>query len=207
GAIAVSLAVVSAVWALYLPGGQIPYGVPGDLFAVRTQLTVHPSDVIGALAMTGGLGAVNGPLWSLYAEFQLYLVAMCIACWLRGGRLAAVGSTILALAALMHLKDIPAWGAVWALGSVTALLNWRAPAGNRHLPRLLIASGNCSYSLYILHFPLLLMILSLTQNWVGRNLQRQWIVAGASIILVMGAAAAFAKVAENQRYFKSLLKS
>lgn len=206
GAIAVSLVVMGLIRGFHLPGSPaVPYGVPGDLYASRTVLSMHPPEILASLTMVGGLGAVNGPLWSLYAEFQIYLLAMCAACWWRGSRLAAVLSTFLALTAILYLKDYPTWTAIWGLGAATALAGWHVRDGGMRWPRFLIAAGGCSYSLYILHFPLLLLILSATQNWVGRDMGRQWIVAGAAVAGIIAASVAFARVAENQRFFKAWL--
>lgn len=190
GAIAVCVAVWGLVHGLGLPGERV---------------ALHPGEIARALTMQDGMLDINGPLWSLFVEFRLYIVALAVAAWWRGTRLIQVISTILALWAVLALKPQGWYCLLWGLGSLTAALKLRVPHERVRWPRLLIASGNVSYSLYILHFPLLLLAVALTQNWVGDSLPRQVGVAVGAAVAILAITIPFAKVFENQRFFRALL--
>jgi peptidoglycan/LPS O-acetylase OafA/YrhL len=76
--------------------------------------------------------------------------------------------------------------------------NWR-------YPKPLIATGNFSYSLYIIHFPLLLLLLSLSQNFIGHSAARTALVAVIGALTILGVAIPFAALLERPAYFKSLI--
>jgi len=256
GAIVVCVGVWLLVHFLHLPGGAVPFGLPGDLYRVREKFTLSTGDLIYALTMRGGLLEADGPLWSLYVEFQVYVVAMAVAALWRGGWLARIVSCLLALICLRLLMGQLFFVLVWAFGAVTAL--WIAPrrillAGTvlaiaailvslftapslfstgmdrldgqvlqliccvpyaallfymrpaRPYPRWLIATGNFSYSLYVAHFPLLMLALSLSQGWIGYDIGRTWLVAGIAGASVIAFIIPFAAVTEQQGKFKRLL--
>jgi peptidoglycan/LPS O-acetylase OafA/YrhL len=69
-------------------------------------------------------------------------------------------------------------------------------------PTWLVRSANHSYSLYVIHWPLLLLALSLTQDWMGSSPWRT-LAAGAGAALAISLfSARFAAVLEQHAYFK-----
>jgi peptidoglycan/LPS O-acetylase OafA/YrhL len=268
GTILVVLAVWMAIHVFDLPGGRRPYGLPGDLYAVREAYIVGYKDVILALLMQNGLLEADGPLWSLYMEFHLYLIAMFVAMMV-GGRRRALWSVVAALLLVRWVRIEPSFAfftAVWALGAsvmltksqlirpvgarftksiiytvVATLLGmaWLAPRSlsidypNQWVayavqigfclvyadlmflrenwlarpPNALVKTGGMSYSLYVLHAPLLLFILSITQTWVGMSFAHAVTVAVVAVVPVIAAAAWFARFFEDQRRFKPYIKA
>jgi peptidoglycan/LPS O-acetylase OafA/YrhL len=257
GAVAVCLAVWCVIHFFDLPGA-VTYAVPGDLYRVRDDFGIRPGDIFGALTMTGGLLNANGPLWSLFIEFQIYIVAMGIAVFWREGIWIKAAAIIPAMAAVWLLRHQVFFVAVWALGAATTV-TWRhaprratlaalvalvplafvlfvKPAlfhdmGSKsglllqllcclpycailfflppklRYPKALIATGNFSYSLYVVHFPLLMLALSLTQGWIGRSYGRTWLSGVVAALCVAGFSVLFAKVTEQQAKFKKLAQA
>lgn len=72
-------------------------------------------------------------------------------------------------------------------------------------PPALIATGNFSYSLYIIHFPMLLLALSLCQDWAGHSLARTAAVFACAIIAIVSTAIPFARFFEQQDKVKRFL--
>jgi len=72
--------------------------------------------------------------------------------------------------------------------------NWR-------VPNSLVATGNFSYSLYVIHYPLLLLGLSFAQDWMGDSPGRSAVVAVLSIPAVLLIAMPFARYFEVQKRF------
>lgn len=267
GAILIVLAVWCVIHALNLPGSQ-SYGLPGDVFAVRTAYTFTAWDIPRTLLMQNGMLQADGPLWSLYIEFHLYVIAMIIVMALGGGKRHIWGGVALLLFGFWAWLDLSFvfFAAVWALGAAVMLakrrlvmsgsvnrtkvlsyplaacligaaivaprlLNvenpnpWIAYGGQlacclvyadlmflsdrfaARPHRMLVQTGHFSYSLYVIHFPLLLLVLSFTQNWSGDSIARSLIVALPAAIAVMFAASWFAKFFEDQRRFKPYIKS
>lgn len=256
GTIMICLAVWLIVRGLELPGVAKPYGLAGDLYRVRETFAFSMGEVVRVLTMRGGLLEIDGPLWSLYIEFQVYIVAMAVAAFWRGGMVARVVCGILALYCAWLLRGQVFFVLVWMLGAMTAF--WTPPrrvllpatgaallaavaalvlssalysAGMDRLdgyvlqlvccvpyatllffthttvryPRWLIATGNFSYSLYVAHFPLLLLGLSLGQDWIGQDMARTWMVASATAVLTLAFVIPFAAFTEQQGRFKALL--
>ena len=73
-------------------------------------------------------------------------------------------------------------------------------------PLLLKKTGDFSYSLYVIHFPLLLLILSATQDFMGSSIWRSCAVAATATVAAITISSAFAAFFENQRRFKSLVR-
>jgi peptidoglycan/LPS O-acetylase OafA/YrhL len=267
GAILIALAVWYVVHGLNLPGSR-PYGLPGDLFLVRAAYTVTVWDIPRALLMQNGLLQADGPLWSLYVEFHLYLIAMFIAvalCARRGWIWRGVALLLIGFWAWLDLSFL-FYASIWALGAAAMLCRPRlimsgsvnrlklisfplaaclvgvAVAAPQLLdianpnpwiaygvqwlcclvyadfmflrdgfaakpPRWVVRTGHFSYSLYVIHFPLLLLVLSLTEDWVGKSLARALVVALPAAVAVTMAAAWFAKFFEDQRRFKPSIRT
>jgi peptidoglycan/LPS O-acetylase OafA/YrhL len=68
--------------------------------------------------------------------------------------------------------------------------------------KMLVTAGSFSYSLYIVHFPILLFIYSLSQNWMMDSLWKSSFIAIVSIVAVIFIAVFFAKYFEGQARFK-----
>jgi peptidoglycan/LPS O-acetylase OafA/YrhL len=266
GAIFVILAIWIVINILDLPGRQ-RYGLPGDLYTVRASFVVSFKDVIRTLVMQNGLLDADGPLWSLYMEFHIYLIAMFTAMTIGTGRRFPWGGMAILLV-VVWVSAAPSFAffaSVWALGAAAALAK-RGLAGSRAAlisklliypiiatllviaviaprwlavenrnywvaygvqiacclvyvelifltdgiaarpPDILVKTGHFSYSLYVLHFPFLLLILSLTQTWMGASIARSLVVTIAAAVSVTAVAAWFAKFFEDQRRFQPLVK-
>lgn len=78
-AIVLSCGLFLLMSALQLPGIGRPLAAPGDLYTARDTLSVTTADVWNALMMSNGLLVMNGPLWSLYVEVKLYVIAGLLA--------------------------------------------------------------------------------------------------------------------------------
>lgn len=266
GAIIVVLVCWTIIYWFDLPG-KTHYGLPTDKIVVRDSFVVDKKDIIRALIMMGGLGIANGPLWSLYIEFHIYIIAMFIA-------LSSVAKNIplrvlwalLGTALFGHWVKLDSQFAfftvVWLAGSLTAIIlnigkhkqtvtkfgtillvcftvllvssgmyeprllsvNYKITWINYSVqfafcycylymmfisksfdgtkPGILVFTGSFSYSLYIIHFPVLLLIYSFTQNWMGYSFYRSVIVSGVAMIIAISMAVPFARFFENQRIFK-----
>lgn len=233
-----------------LPGGHSPYGLSGDLYNTRVAYEVKMTDFLGLLLMEDGFLQANGPLWSLYIEWRIYIAAGCFALLVTVKRVShkiLVG--ILLMYVLLGLRKIDPnalfYAGIWAMGACAALVEinasdrlykvsrycWMFPvvvlvcfiASD---PYILLNSwrlssnwerffqfasgvlwgallfrkswlsdaldkatlrwvGNFSYTLYIVHFPLMLMVLSLTQEFVGYSFAISFIVAVSSVLFVV----------------------
>jgi peptidoglycan/LPS O-acetylase OafA/YrhL len=256
GAIGICVIGWLLVHSLNLPGG-LAYGLPGDLYRVRESFALHPGEIIAALTMQGGLLISDGPLWTLFIEFQIYMLAMFCATWWRPDLLSKVWTGIIALMAIMLLRYQVAFVVIWAMGAASeilvlkrrivlpvaavavalaAALVLRTPAflgpmmdtppglaiqillcvpysallfstmaERFRYPTALVATGGFSYSLYVIHFPLLLLGLSISQNWIGHSLVRTFAVAAACVLVVLPFTIFFAKVFEQQSLIKTKL--
>lgn len=260
-----TIGLVLVAWALIhgfrLPGSD-RYGVAGDVYAVREAFTVRAMDAPNALLMRNGMLDADGPLWTLYIEFHLYLIAMFAAMGGSGKRLVW---PIVAVALLAYWTAQDAsfafFAAVWALGAAVALARphigtWSrlvaigaavalgvalvlAPAvfvaepASRWVgyavqlgaclvyvqliflesrlgadpPVWLVRTGDFSYSLYVIHFPVLLLILSLTQAWMGSSMPRALGVAGGAVLVAAGTAYLFARFFEDQPRFRPTIRA
>ena len=266
-----ALAVMAVVW-LVIHLGRLPgsasYGLPGDLFVMRPNYAIQPSRVVTALLMLGGLTGPNPPLWSLYFEFQLYVLALLAALALtrRGVRIAcAFGALLGAIALSEHNRSFVFFALVWLAGAAGALWTSRAgaesvrgrlqpvvfglaaglaigalrhpwalatvtpgmaselaqyalcalyahamffsPVLDKALPPALARTGRFSYSLYVVHYPLLFLLLSFTQNWTQYSYWRAAAVSALALAAIVPFAQAFASVFERPKEFRGLLLS
>jgi peptidoglycan/LPS O-acetylase OafA/YrhL len=267
GAILVVLVVWAAIHAFDLPG-RSRYGLPGDAYVARDAYTVGGGDVFRALLMENGMLEANGPLWSLYMEFHLYVIAMFIVMAQGGGKRLLWGGLGLLLLIFWIRADasFAFFSSVWGVGAATMVAKRRlVESGAVNLvklltyplaaalvvtvlvapgalavenpnawiaysvqlvccllyadlmflkdrlaanpPNILVQTGHFSYSLYVMHFPLLMFILSMTQNWVGKSIARSLMVATVAIVIVLMVAKWFARFFEDQRRFKPHIKT
>lgn len=264
-----ALAVMACVW-LVIHLGQLPgsvaYGLPGDLFVMRPRYEIQPSRIITSLLMLGGLTGPDPPLWSLYFEFQLYMLALLVALAATRPALrapAAIGAGLGAIALSKHNPTFVLFALVWCTGAAAAL--WAARAGaeaarrrlrpfvlalaaglgivalfrpwslasvgpgfasdlvqvalcglyayamffskvlDETLPPALAGTGRYSYSLYVAHFPLLFLLLSLTQDWMQYSYGRTAAVSAFAIVTIVPLARGFAGALEQPKRFRPLV--
>jgi peptidoglycan/LPS O-acetylase OafA/YrhL len=240
-AIAISVAIYIAMSVFTLPGRGSPLSLPGDLYAARDIVHLGLSEVMTALLMLRGLLEINGPLWSLYIEAKLYVLAACAlalltghrrtfllvmvmlivvwygirhnpgfgiysAIWIAGGlgyylwndqgrevsrsRPLLCGGSILVIVGIevwsSHAKALPIWLPMWqALSSLLiAGLLFRSGVLWPRAQRL----ADCSYSLYVTHFPILLLMQSLLVLSGSDSWGHALLVASVSIVLAGGVA-------------------
>jgi peptidoglycan/LPS O-acetylase OafA/YrhL len=261
------------IHALGLPGAA-HYGLPTDKFVAVDSFSVSATDCIQALLMQGSaLQDTDAPLWSLYVEFHIYLLAMLGAmayCARAGARYIwlCIGVLLFAIWSYLDMWFI-FYALVWALGATVAIANsrtdrirvtkrlsasiaavaaivlavWiviapnynvfvvnRSPLWpgfvpqalcsvcyahllfssrllNRAMPEALAATGNFSYSLYVIHYPLLLLGLSFTQNWMADSIGRTALVAIAAVPAMLYLSMWFARYFEDQKRFSGVVRT
>jgi len=241
----------------------VHYGQPGDLYQVREAFIVTLNDVPRALLMMNGMLEADGPLWTLYVEFHLYVIAMFASMVVGGGLrwiYAGVAIGLLGLFAI-HNTEFSFFGIVWSMGAMLSIVRQRIGSWARvpvyllavtflafavlcpqvlaadysdawvarfvqlgaciiyaqlifledrllrSAPDLLVKTGEFSYSLYVIHFPLLLLMYSSTQHWMGASLARSIWVAAGSTAVALCIAYWFARFFEDQRLFKPKIKA
>jgi peptidoglycan/LPS O-acetylase OafA/YrhL len=75
------------------------------------------------------------------------------------------------------------------------------------LKRASIWLGHLSYSLYILHFPIMLFILSLSHSFIQGSLVRSVLFAAISLFLAIVFSRLCAKYFENKKYFEKVMQA
>jgi len=251
GAIAVCGIVWAIIHGLQLPG-SIVYGLPHDLYRDPDSYVMTGTDVLGAISMRGGLTDADAPLWSLFIEVHIYVLAMAVASFWQRKWLVRVACIIAGLAAVFLLRYQAFWIAMWVIGASTVFL--KAPRryaiiiaafaaicvaigvakwgpselGSNtahgymlqlscavlyavglfyvfpklHYPRVIVGTANFSYSVYIIHAPLLLLALSLTQDWMGYSFERTSIVVVGAGVAIIAFVIPFAWFLERPKQFK-----
>ena len=261
---------------LELPGGDFEgaslLGLHGDLYAARAAFNVDVSDWFGLLLMKNGFLQTNGPLWSLYIEWRIYLAAACLAMavsctgliyrvlwiigffyalvqlrgidsnavfyastWILGGSIAFLHTRVPAFLSLsrtsllviplallaVHIYFDPSlivesrklsttaersfqflFGVFWA-----GLLFPRIPIADTAVRRVFMRLGDFSYTLYVLHLPLMLFVLSLSLNTVGNSMTGSLIVALGSVALVVLTSSFAGRLLEQKSRFMPILYS
>ncbi len=264
-----ALGIMALVWlAIHLGDlpGKTDYGLPGDLYVMRPRYDIPLSRIATSLLMLGGLTGPNPVLWSLYFEFQLYVLALLVTLGLtahggalRGACLVAAALGIAVLTA--HDAAFLFYALVWLIGAAAALgtlrggaaieRRLRAPAlglacvlaalgilqpgalaaTGAHpdyaaqlafcvpyaylifffpgldgiLPAPLARTGDFSYSLYVVHFPLLFLLLSLGQDWMQHSYARTAALSALAVAAIVPLAYAFARVFERPKKFRAAL--
>lgn len=114
-----------------LPGGQAPYGLLGDLYSARVTYEVRMRDFLGLLLMKDGFLQANGPLWSLYIEWRIYIAAGCGALLVTVKRVShkiLVGALLLYV--LLGLREVDPnalfYAGIWPMGACAALVKTNA---------------------------------------------------------------------------------
>jgi len=272
GAMLIIMAAWVVIHAFGLPGA-VQYGLPTDKYIEADSFSVSGVDFLRALLMQDGLLTADSPLWSLYAEFHIYLLAMLGAmsyCARGSVRYVWFGLGLVLFAIWSYLWVwFIFYALIWALGALVAIANsrqervrantrvsasaaiastiaiaiWFAVAQdhdafvvnrppllpgfvvqalcsvcyayllfnsnllNRVLPQALATTGDFSYSLYVIHYPLLLLGLSLTQNWMGDSMGRTLAVSIVVIPVILFFSKWFARYFEDQKRFSGAIRS
>ena len=254
-AILIALAVYYAIRVLDWPGGASPLRHAGDLYAARDMLSMTRGEIKNALMMRSGLLTINGPLWSLYIEVQLYAAAGAFAYLLRGAGLAwrAAAGLLLGLLLWSSIRETPdylLYAAWWLLGA-SFFVCQLSPRRNLLLSlvvaglgaailytthasplveatrialmlilaalmffvwswesRLLEEIAGFSYTLYLIHFPIIILVYSgflALQSAAPPSFAARSVASLAAAVLAYYAARFLGKPAENSRFFKRLI--
>lgn len=185
--------------------GAVTYGAG---YQARDAFTASPSEIFPSLTMRGGFGIADGPLWSLYIEVKLYAIALGLALLIapKSSIIARLAGTLIAVAiatnAYRNNGHFVFYSAIWSAGAALAFtklhpLNWA--------PRPLVAAGGYSYTLYVIHFPLLLLALSLTQTMIAGRLSLAILTGTLSGFAVILIADRTARLVENHKAVKAQL--
>ena len=268
-----TILVIVIIWAVIyifdLPG-KYSYRLSTDLYVAREMFFISFTDIVRALSMKNGLLDADGPLWSLYIEFHIYILALLatVAITTKG---LALRIFLIILSVLFFTSWFSAdhsfvfFSIVWFIGcfaaivihtsvynnfiklykhicillfvvvfslllfspyslsisNPNAILNYGVQIGisfcytyiiffskllDKNSSELLSKTGSFSYSLYIVHFPLLLLTLSIFQNWIGVSLLNTAIISCLMIVLVLFFSYIFSRVFEQQVVFKPIVQ-
>jgi peptidoglycan/LPS O-acetylase OafA/YrhL len=251
--------VVGSVRLLGLPGSSYDLGIPSDFYHARERISFNASEIWTSLTMRSGMENVDGPLWSLYIEFQIYAAVMGGAMVFAGATRMqrVVGITIAVAAAQIGIgwnDNFYFFVAVWLLGASAALYTNRplttigavaaavsavaievlfpgaaitdtavsrifqflccivyvqlilnSRALEFRFPKALTATGGFSYSLYLFHYPLLLLVFSGTQFLVSTSVWRTSLVGAAAGCATLAVSYWSAKFLEDTPRFKALM--
>ena len=204
GAIVLTGVVWASIAALGLPGGSTPYGLPGDAYRMREYFDFSLTEAAKAAAMQGGLISPNGPLWSLYVEWRIYIMAGAFALLMAGPSvwLRCVAGAVLVWRiwdAFQGGSEFFLFGSFWLAGAGVAFTPFISRLAKWPAPKFLQATGSFSYSLYIIHFPLLLFFASASQNWVGHSVGRMFAAGLGAMTMVLAASYVFAAMFEQHK--------
>ena len=269
GTVLVIVIIWTIIYIFDLPGKH-SYRLATDLYVAREKFFISFTDIVRALSMKNGLLDVDGPLWSLYIEFHIYILALLatIAITTKG---FALRIFCIILSVLFFIDWFSAdhsfafFSIVWFIGCFAAIaihtgvcnsfikvykhfctllfvvvislllfspyslsisnpntiLNYGVQIGisfcytyliffskllDQNSSGFLSKTGSFSYSLYIVHFPLLLLTLSVFQNWIGVSLLNTAIISCLIILVVLFFSYMFSRVFEQQVIFKPIIQ-
>ena len=166
-------------------------GLPDLHLPDREQFTFNNSEIFNSLTMRSGLLGVNGSLWSLYIEGQIYIVIGGISAIIFSRHIIPVIAGILAayvgyrLAA--HTPYFAFYAAIWLAGAAASFLPLiKIFDALPKPPEWLTATGDFSYSLYVIHFPLLLLSLSFQNIFsLSDTTKTLWWIATTPFVLLI----------------------
>ncbi|CAN0620570.1 exopolysaccharide production protein ExoZ [Burkholderia multivorans] len=134
----------------------------------------------------------------------------------RGAVLAVVGCVGCIVLATLALTNIRMVGAAFpvrsieliagaAFAGVYSFLIFGLRALDRPYPKWLVNAGGFSYTLYVVHFPILAVGLACTLPWIGTSLLRTALCSAIVFAIDVAFVRALAKFVERPKYFKALL--
>lgn len=261
GSLVIAVIIWKLIYIFNLPGKD-SYGLPLDLYIVREKYDLGWRGILQALIFEPGqILQVNGPLWSLFIEIKIYILAAIISLVIAGKstKIKLLSLIIFIYLMISFSKDqtFLFFLVIWLIGSATALYEKQIKTNiigafscvsiiilgaqnytllttldntipsqfmqilfsifysylifcssilNKIYPKKILETAKFSYSLYIIHFPLLLFSLSLTQNWISYSYFKTLIVSIFSIVIIMMISYLFSLYFENKNHFKTLFK-
>lgn len=247
--------------------GKYSFRLSSDLYVIREKFSLEYREIADSLLMRGGMLSVNGPLWSLYVEVKIYLIAMLIAILIASSMRWWIKFAAFALLISMSIKltDSLIFVIIWVLGSVFALtlqhIKRRTAYGNimkllysfafivflyyafdpmvfiqnnktydgffatialsfllaglifkwqigTKLLYIFSPTAKFSYTLYVIHFPLLLFIFSLTHQMLSSNFNfsKLFVVSGLVFAITISSAYAIASYFEDKKRFEYFIR-
>lgn len=131
---------------LGLPGSAInPFSEKISSSFGREIYSISVREYFSSFLMMGGLHSLNGPLWSLYYEFQLYILAMLLSCGLLNKKVVPLMTFFVLFILLFYLRvEFLVYSFIWFLGASIALFGAR-----QWCKRLLLVFGSLGFILVV----------------------------------------------------------
>jgi peptidoglycan/LPS O-acetylase OafA/YrhL len=197
---------IGAIALVFVVGGIIAHsGAPLPLPG-REVYDAKLYDGWTALTLRNGFGIADGPLWSLFIECQIYIVVagVAIMVWSRGWqRYLGIVTAICGYRLSQTNEHFSFYGTIWVIGAIACILKQNHRFRLPPTPPWLASTGDFSYSLYVIHFPLLLLGLSLAPKWLSEMQTFAYGVAVMFIILLFSRA--FSEIFEGMTQRPRLL--
>jgi peptidoglycan/LPS O-acetylase OafA/YrhL len=135
------------VYCFKLPGSALnPFAVEVSSYLGREFYTVSVRDFVASFLMLGGLHSLNGPLWSLYYEFQLYSLAMLLGCGVLNKKVAPLLAFLFLFFLLNSLRgEFWVYAFIWFIGAFFAFFRERVWCKN-----IFVALGVLSFCLIVI---------------------------------------------------------
>jgi peptidoglycan/LPS O-acetylase OafA/YrhL len=195
----------SMAWVLRLSHLDHYVGPAHDLTRASFSYLENMGDVEKALltfGFRGGLtGSSNGPLWSLAFEMQAYVVVGLLAqalystkIWIRPICLVGVAIAVRTISeGPLNQLSLICFG-LFALG---VSLNLLKPTIPKILP---VTPIDCSYSLYIVHFPIMLFIFFLTCQGEIPPIAKSYVLMFVSLAVAVAVSIFSGRFVERYRF-------
>ena len=218
---------------LLMRGGMLDLN--GPLWSLYVEVKTYLLAMFAALFLAGGgrkTGKVVSIIGIIFVLSDLRHFFAYVAIWILGGGFAMIlqghimkrtflkplyaGAIAIALFCAIINPDLimPAnistsagFAASISLSIILAAFMFDSQIGAGIISKF-SGTAKYSYTLYIVHFPLLLFAFSLTHEFLSSNLQYGYLagVCALTFIAIIGIAQSLAIYFENKRYFESLIK-
>lgn len=134
------------VYYFELPGSALnTFDMEVSSYLGREFYSVSVQEFVASCLMLGGLHSLNGPLWSLYYEFQLYGLAMLLGCGVLNKRVAPLLAFLFLFFLLSSLRDeFWVYAFIWFIGAFFAFFGERV-----WCKKLFIVLGFLSFCLIV----------------------------------------------------------